>query len=66
MPGYTCPIRERMLYSSCKASLLDLIQSLGITLDKKVSQKYKTKNMLKDFLSITCDVVFNTYLFFFF
>lgn len=37
MPGYSCTIKERMLYSSCKGPLLDLIQSLGVTITKKVS-----------------------------
>lgn len=37
MPGYSCSIKERMLYSSCKAPLLDLIQSLGVIITKKVS-----------------------------
>lgn len=37
MPGYSCSIKERMLYSSCKAPFLDLIQSLGVTIAKKVS-----------------------------
>ncbi|OXU23064.1 twinfilin isoform X2 [Nasonia vitripennis] len=36
MPGYSCTIRERMLYSSCKAPLLELIQSLGVTIAKKL------------------------------
>ncbi|CAD6237554.1 GSCOCG00002373001-RA-CDS [Cotesia congregata] len=36
MPGYSCSIKERMLYSSCKAPLLDLIQSLGVTIAKKL------------------------------
>ncbi|KAK0176479.1 hypothetical protein PV328_000611 [Microctonus aethiopoides] len=36
MPGYSCSIKERMLYSSCKAPLLDLIQSLGVTIIKKL------------------------------
>ncbi|KYN10585.1 Twinfilin, partial [Trachymyrmex cornetzi] len=36
MPGYNCSIKERMLYSSCKAPLLDLIQSLGVTIIKKL------------------------------
>lgn len=38
MPGYSCTIKERMLYSSCKGPLLDLIQSLGVTIAKKVSR----------------------------
>jgi len=38
MPGYSVPIKARMLYSSCKAPLLELIESeFEITLDKKVS-----------------------------
>lgn len=36
MPGYSCSIKERMLYSSCKAPLLELIQSLGVTITKKL------------------------------
>ncbi|KAK2577878.1 hypothetical protein KPH14_001390 [Odynerus spinipes] len=36
MPGYSCSIKERMLYSSCKAPLLDLIQSLGVNITKKL------------------------------
>ncbi|NXW09887.1 TWF1 protein, partial [Fregetta grallaria] len=26
MPGYTCSIRERMLYSSCKSPLLEIVE----------------------------------------
>lgn len=36
MPGYTCSIKERMLYSSCKAPFLEFIQSLGIIITKKL------------------------------
>lgn len=36
MPGYSCSIKERMLYSSCKAPLLELIQSLGVSIAKKL------------------------------
>ncbi|XP_053321332.1 twinfilin-1 [Spea bombifrons] len=37
MPGYTCSIRERMLYSSCKSPLLDAIESqLQISIAKKM------------------------------
>lgn len=37
MPGYSCSVKERMLYSSCKAPLIDLIESnLGLTISKKV------------------------------
>lgn len=37
MPGYKCPIKERMMYSSCKALFVEKIQDLGLTIDKKVS-----------------------------
>lgn len=37
MPGYACPIRERMLYSSCKGPITDMIEkSMSILIDKKV------------------------------
>ncbi|CAL7942282.1 unnamed protein product [Xylocopa violacea] len=39
MPGYSCSIKERMLYSSCKAPLLELIQSLGVTITKKMTEQ---------------------------
>lgn len=37
MPGYSCSVRERMMYSSCKAPFLETLQSLfGIMISKKV------------------------------
>ncbi|KAI5756249.1 twinfilin isoform X2 [Diaphorina citri] len=36
MPGYSLPIKERMLYSSCKAPLLENLHHLGLTIDKKL------------------------------
>lgn len=37
MPGYSTPIKERMLYSSCKGSLVDFItQEYGLEIVKKV------------------------------
>ncbi|XP_063922273.1 twinfilin [Zophobas morio] len=36
MPGYSCPIKERMLYSSCKNPLTDTITNLGLEIIKKV------------------------------
>ncbi|KAM3858792.1 twinfilin-1-like [Diretmus argenteus] len=37
MPGYTCSIRERMLYSSCKNPLLDTVENnLHIQIAKKM------------------------------
>lgn len=36
-PGYSCSIKQRMLYSTCKAPLVDLIEDdLGIELAKKL------------------------------
>lgn len=37
MPGYNCSIRERMLYSSCKNPLIEVINSLGLEIIKKVN-----------------------------
>jgi len=37
MPGYSCPIKERMLYSSCKGPLLETLEhQLGAKIDKKL------------------------------
>lgn len=37
MPGYKCPIKERMLYSSCKGPFISqLEQTLELNIEKKV------------------------------
>ena len=37
MPGYKCSIKERMLYSSCKAPLLDMVEGqLNMEVAKKI------------------------------
>ncbi|CAG5127193.1 unnamed protein product [Candidula unifasciata] len=36
MPGYKCPIRERMLYSSCKNPLVNQLASMGIAIEKNI------------------------------
>lgn len=37
VPGYNCPIKERMLYSSCKSQLIDVIEGkIGIEIAKKI------------------------------
>jgi len=37
MPGYNCSIKERMLYSSCKAPLLTALESqLGLVMEKRM------------------------------
>lgn len=39
MPGYSCSIKERMLYSSCKAPLLEYIENnIGLQVEKKVKK----------------------------
>lgn len=36
MPGYSCSVKERMMYSSCKAPFVDQIAALGVDIAKKV------------------------------
>ena len=36
MPGYNCSIKERMLYSSCKNAVVEVIESEGIEIVKKI------------------------------
>lgn len=36
MPGYNCSVKERMMYSSCKAPFVDQIGALGVDIAKKV------------------------------
>ncbi|KAG7299563.1 hypothetical protein JYU34_016537 [Plutella xylostella] len=36
MPGYNCTIKERMMYSSCKGQFLEIIESLGIVVEKRL------------------------------
>lgn len=37
MPGYSCPVKERMMYSSVKATFCETIQKLGLDIAKRVS-----------------------------
>lgn len=39
MPGYKCPVKERMMYSSCKALFLETIKDLGLEIEKKVRER---------------------------
>ena len=48
MPGYNCSIKERMLYSSCKNSFVEMLESDGIEITKKVTQLL-TINQLQAF-----------------
>ena len=37
MPGYSVPIKERMMYSSCRNAVVDVIENtIKIVLEKKV------------------------------
>ena len=37
MPGYSVPIKERMMYSSCRNAVVEVIEmNLNIKLDKKI------------------------------
>ncbi|XP_068152390.1 twinfilin [Drosophila tropicalis] len=36
MPGYNCSVRERMMYSSCKAPFLEELAALGVEVIKKL------------------------------
>lgn len=36
MPGYNCSVKERMMYSSCKAPFVESIEALGLEISKKV------------------------------
>ena len=37
MPGYSVPIKERMMYSSCRNAVVDVMEkTLNIPLEKKV------------------------------
>lgn len=52
MPGYSCSIKERMLYSSCKNQLLeDVERDFHIEITKKV-RELVTPNMLTSFLNV--------------
>lgn len=47
MPGYTCSIKERMLYSSCKNRLLDEVErDYQLEVTKKVDKKRNYRHIL--------------------
>lgn len=48
MPGYKCPVKERMMYSSCKAPFLETINDLGLGIEKKVNLpvRFREKSQL--------------------
>ncbi|XP_013408784.1 twinfilin-1 isoform X2 [Lingula anatina] len=36
MPGYKCSVKERMLYSSCKSPVIEMVEQLGLQVDRKL------------------------------
>ncbi|KAM7364314.1 twinfilin actin binding protein [Cochliomyia hominivorax] len=51
MPGYTCSVRERMMYSSCKLPFLETLHSFGVDIAKKLeidSGSELTEEFLQD------------------
>ncbi|OWR50934.1 putative twinfilin [Danaus plexippus plexippus] len=36
MPGYSCSIKERMMYSSCKGQFLDILENMGVAIAKRL------------------------------
>ena len=51
MPGYNCSIKERMLYSSCKNSVVEILEQEGIEIAKKIEVddgKELTETFLQD------------------
>ncbi|CAG4937178.1 unnamed protein product [Colias eurytheme] len=49
MPGYTCSIKERMMYSSCKGQFLELIEKMGVEVTKRVGVD-EGKELTEEFL----------------
>jgi len=50
MPGYMCSVKERMLYSSCKATILEFFEDdLGMEFAKKIEVK-DGKEITEEFL----------------
>lgn len=54
MPGYSCSVKERMMYSSCKAPFLDTITSgtMGLDIAKKLEiddpEELKEENLIDE------------------
>ncbi|XP_071507263.1 twinfilin-1-like [Diadema antillarum] len=49
MPGYRCSVKERMLYSSCKAPFLHVMEQLGMEIATKIEIEDR-KELTEDFL----------------
>ena len=68
MPGYSVPIKERMMYSSCRNAVVEVIESnLNIKLDKKIeisSGSELTEEFLKVLIVKLSFLVNDLYLYF--
>ena len=55
MPGYSVPIKERMMYSSCRNAVVQVIEtSLNITLEKKLEISSGSE-LTEQFLQVISD-----------
>ena len=53
MPGYSVPIKERMMYSSCRNAVVEVIETtLGIKLEKKIEIDTGAE-LTEDFLRVS-------------
>ena len=63
-PGYSCSVKERMLYSSCKGPVTDVCeQQFGITIAKKVLVMLAKQLLIYSInkptsVSIVCGILF--------
>ena len=61
MPGYSVSIKERMLYSSCKNAVVDVIEKVyNIEIAKKVEVDTGAE-LTEDFLQVIVDKIFALY-----
>ena len=61
MPGYSVSIKERMLYSSCKNAVVDVIEKVyNIEIAKKVEVDTGVE-LTEDFLQVIVDKIFALY-----
>ena len=58
MPGYSVSIKERMLYSSCKNSVVDVLERIySIPVDKKVEVD-SGEELTEEFLMVSLHLTF--------
>lgn len=57
MPGYKCSIRERMLYSSCKNNLIDMVEN---KLQLEIEKKVRDEKIVADFCAFDLELDVNS------